>query len=211
MKKGLLILSLSASLFAGSESIGSILNELNRVKKSYEECKIKLDDQSSIVALELQKVRNDELVNLKNQLKQKDDEIAELQKNMAVLMKDTDEVHNGSTKVVEKIVYKEKECKCEKSEVMPKLLAKEPAKISAPKSIDATLDTFEPTSFKLTAATDIFDSPNGKVVVGWAANRSFTANTKKGGWIKISGYFVSGKWVVAEQDMWIEEKFILKK
>ena len=71
---------------------------------------------------------------------------------------------------------------------------------------------FEASAFRVSVDVSIYDAPNGKVVSTWEAMKSFTSNQKRGGWIKITGYFVDKKWRPSrDESLWVEERFTKKR
>lgn len=71
---------------------------------------------------------------------------------------------------------------------------------------------FKATTFELTVNSEFFNYPNDKVIDDWKSGRKFTAYEKIGSWIKVSGYFVRGKWQKSKLELWIDsKKYPLKK
>jgi len=73
---------------------------------------------------------------------------------------------------------------------------------------NASIERFEPKTFKLKKDAVIKDIKTGKVIDIWHENMLFTAYEKKGKMIKLSGYFPNGKWKKADSDMWIEDSCV---
>lgn len=71
---------------------------------------------------------------------------------------------------------------------------------------DANLTYFEATTYRLKDQTYVYDSADGNKTDIWNKDTIFTSYIKKGDWIKITGYFVSGVWVSSkDKELWVPE------
>lgn len=71
---------------------------------------------------------------------------------------------------------------------------------------DHKLQEFSPTTFKLTKATPIYDTPNGTALKNWESGRKFTAYSVAGDFIKISGVFVNSHWMQLTDPLWVNKQ-----
>jgi flagellar biosynthesis chaperone FliJ len=86
----------------------------------------------------------------------------------------------------------------------------EPAKPAGAEQMQTVY--FEPSAFRVSTDADICDAPGGSVVERWEASTSFTSNQKRGGWIRITGYFVDRQWRPnKERELWVKEGLTLKR
>lgn len=218
MKKSFLLLFVSLSLLA-SDRMSGVIEEVSKLRVNYEKCKENLNDALNgvvVIDKEPSKDANKKIADLEKQLKEKEVDFhksrfenSKLEDKILTLEEEIRSLKRSSNvKVIKEVVYKERDS--DESEVMPELLSKnDTVKIdSVP---EASIETFEPSSFKATSSTFAYDAPRGNIVMGWEDGRSFTSNTKKGDWIKVTGYFIEGKWTSARKAMWIEEKFTIKR
>lgn len=67
-----------------------------------------------------------------------------------------------------------------------------------------------PSLFKFVREGGLYDSPNGKLLESWNEGRKFTATSRAGSWIKISGFFVNGEWTRMPETRWVSAADILK-
>lgn len=67
-----------------------------------------------------------------------------------------------------------------------------------------------PSLFKFVQEGGLYDSPNGKLLESWDEGRKFTATSRAGNWIRISGFFVNGKWTTMPEERWVSATDILK-
>ena len=111
----------------------------------------------------------------------------------------TDDTHVESKKIVQ----------------VPKKVEATVVKTTSPTKkapVTAKREYFNPTTFHLMQESHIFDAPEGKIVHTWEKKRSFTSNEKQGSWIRITGYFVDGKWRSAKREkLWIKQKAVEEK
>ena len=65
----------------------------------------------------------------------------------------------------------------------------------------------KPTTLITTKDTKIYAKPNinSKVVMNFEANRTFTSYKERNNFIKITGYFVDGKWRPNKKEWWIQK------
>ena len=70
---------------------------------------------------------------------------------------------------------------------------------------------FPASAFRLKSDAKIFIGINGTVYDIWEKRTSFTSNTKKGKWIKITGYFVNQEWQSSNENLWVLESKTIKR
>lgn len=71
---------------------------------------------------------------------------------------------------------------------------------------------FNPTTFHLKEESTIYNAPKGEPLDMWEVKTSFTSNERRGGWTRITGYFVEGKWRPSgRKKLWIESERVEKK
>ena len=70
---------------------------------------------------------------------------------------------------------------------------------------------FRASTFRLKESTSIYDKVNGIKINNWVKNKTFTSNVRTDNWIKITGYFKSGKWQKADTDMWIRADKVFQR
>ena len=65
-----------------------------------------------------------------------------------------------------------------------------------------------PTTLITTTKTNIYSSPNPttKVLTQWDKGITFTSYKEKNNFIKVTGYFVDGKWTPNKKEWWINKK-----
>ncbi len=101
----------------------------------------------------------------------------------------------------------------EKEALRKEVIKEEITRVEAlPKQTVIKEETFAPSSFRLIVQSNIYDEYEGNIIDKWDEQTSFTSNIRKGDWIKITGYFIEGKWKSAgTKVMWIEGKDIIKR
>lgn len=75
------------------------------------------------------------------------------------------------------------------------------------KSVKALPEKFKASTFRTLHALSALNMPskNGKAVRGFAEHEAFTSKSKSKGFLKVSGYFIGGKWTDPKQAMWVSE------
>ena len=70
-----------------------------------------------------------------------------------------------------------------------------------------------PTTFRTIDKTNIYNKPdkNSKVIFIWDKHTTFTSYKEKNGFVKVTGYFVDGKWTANNKSWWINKKDIAIK
>ena len=65
----------------------------------------------------------------------------------------------------------------------------------------------KPTTLITTKNAKIYAKPdiNSKIVTNFEANRTFTSYKEKNNFIKITGYFIDGKWIPNKKEWWIKK------
>ena len=65
----------------------------------------------------------------------------------------------------------------------------------------------KPTTLITTKNAKIYEKPdiNSKIVTSFEANRTFTSYKEKNNFIKITGYFIDGKWTPNKKEWWIKK------
>lgn len=71
--------------------------------------------------------------------------------------------------------------------------------------IKAKTVTIKPQTYVIKYESIIYDYPRGTNIGKWDVGTTFTSNKKFDYWIKVTGYFVNGKWKKADQELWIKE------
>ena len=70
----------------------------------------------------------------------------------------------------------------------------------------------KPTTFITKKDTDIYSSSqNGKIIGKFEAKNSFTSYKEKNGFVKVTGYFVDGKWTPNKKEWWIKKEDVIIK
>ncbi len=132
------------------------------------------------------------IIKYENSLKIKDIEIKKLKNRL------------NNKKCKPKIITK----RIENSNIFQKLIMKEKYKV---KEAYNNIESFKASAFRLIVDSDIYDAIDGKVVLQWERDRSFTSNQGSDNWVKITGYFIDRKWRKAKKDLWIEKKKVLQR
>ncbi|MDX1295150.1 MAG: hypothetical protein R3302_02715 [Sulfurimonadaceae bacterium] len=240
MKKSLTLALLCGVLSANEiERIESIVNDVTKLRTNYEICQQKLmvaeaevksgaqvadtakydsNDlyKKKIAALEkaLESSRENERLSERS-LEHANTQIAQLQKLVSEQKQHIEVLSDVKpTQVVTKVVTKTVEVPkpCPDPNPFPKLMMKEEK--TEPKSAARSGETvyFEACAFRVTEDSDIYDAPDGKVIERWEAKTSFTSNQKRDGWVRITGYFVEGKWRPSrDRTLWVREALTLKR
>jgi hypothetical protein len=110
-----------------------------------------------------------------------------IQKQQLLLVKKT----VVKTKIIPKqIIFSQ----CEEPNPFPKLMMKE----------DDKIHSFKASAFRVNKSASIYNAINGREIVKWEKNTSFTSDKKTTSMIKITGYFVDKVWTPASKEMWIK-------
>ncbi|MEA1916332.1 MAG: hypothetical protein U9N42_02260 [Campylobacterota bacterium] len=236
MKKILLSLFIVASLSASQNDIEQLISDITDLRYNYEICKGKLDkiklsqtydesENSEVYAKNIQ-LKN-ELVRLKKELKSRKSSanlITELKQKNSSLLNEVEDLQKVSQTLRDEL----KRVQSSKRVVIPKLntaVKKTPMpQIMKVKKVEIEVEEivekpkrnikmFKASSFRLLNDAPIYDAPNGEILENWSAKTSFTSNQNSDGFIKITGYFVDGKWVPTGKDrsMWIEGSKVIKR
>ena len=66
----------------------------------------------------------------------------------------------------------------------------------------------KPTTLITIDDVNIYSKPdkNSKVITAWSKKTTFTSYKEKNGFIKITGYFINGKWTPNKKDWWIQKE-----
>jgi hypothetical protein len=234
MKKSVTLALLCGVLSANEiERIESIVNDVTRLRTNYEICQQKLivteaEAKSSdrkadtthyealekkISALEkaLEASRENErlsersLEHANTQIAQLNKLVSEQKQHVAVL---------SEVKPQQRVVTKTVEVPkpCPDPNPFPKLMMKETQPVVKSVAKNGETIYFDACAFRVTEESDIYDAPDGKVIERWEAKTSFTSNQKRGGWVRITGYFVEGKWRPSrDRTLWVKEALTLKR
>jgi small-conductance mechanosensitive channel len=223
LKKILLALSVSTILVANDE-IEQLIKDITDLRYNYEICKGKLekyklsamhegDEDGAIYAQNIQ---------LKNEVQRLKNE----NNNHRDLVKKYDSLTNQNIKLKDQIQdllqisqTLRQELKNRNNIISSQTQAMKESKQSTPKIVKRTpkiepthaITYFDARPFRITKDADILDRPNGNVIERWSAMTSFTSNQKSQGYVKITGYFIDGKWLPSSQDMWVKESSTKKR
>ena len=198
--KLILLLIFVLSLYGDDiKRIDSIVSDIEKLREDYSRTKEKLSSCQSALMDEKQRNIAISLDATEDEFLAKEQEYIKTIKNLESRIKILENIEKPN-KVCSKKIVKTKIIKVKDDEnPFPKLLLKRNQKISKYK-----ITYFKPSSFRVKNETFIYDKPNGKKVVKWEKNRSFTSNQKTQNWIKITGYFVDKKWRKATEPLWIK-------
>ena len=102
---------------------------------------------------------------------------------------------------------------CEDDNPFPKLIMKDDLKKITDQDEEEVEKekSFKASPFRLNRDSDIYDSINGTVIYKWEDRRSFTSSLMTQNWIKITGYFIDKEWRKADEELWIEKKYTIKR
>ena len=183
MKFVLICLFFVASLYADDiHRINSIVEDITKLRTSYEECQRELMTKES-----------SEIKRYKKLLKTKDEKIKYLENKLK---------SKSKTQIKIKKV-------CENTNKFPKLSLK--AKYIDKKTDEELPQKIPASTFRLKIKSGIYDDIGGKRVDVWDAETSFTSNMMSQNWVKITGYFVDRKWTKAKSGMWVKKAQVVKR
>jgi len=207
------------------QRIEAIVEDIAKLRVSYEECKKELNSKTVISKssdtefkeidrlkrlLKIEIEKNDILltkIDLINNINIDTENLKNEIKEYKKLLEDKNVEINLLKKNNTKIVCKPRVIiqKCEELNVFPNLVMKEKY------NKKETIKNIKATSFRLKEKSDIYDSINGKVIKNWEEGVSFTSNIASQNWIKITGYFIDKQWNGAKVDLWIRKNNVLQR
>jgi len=209
LKYILVLIFLFAPLFSDEiQRIESIVKDITELRIKYDECQKELTEKPKKAkkqekSNEINLVTKQKIIKLENQIKRYKKLLKLKDKKIKNLEKCT------KPKKKKKITTICKPKKLENPNKFPILILKK-------KYIKYKIRTTKPSTYRLIVKAKIYDFINGKVIDSWENDISFTSNkiatnSKESSWVKITGFFLNGKWIKSQSQMWIESQYINKR
>lgn len=175
------------------QRIESIVEDITKLRVNYEKSQENLTQ--SLIELKKEKKKNEdflkeveslkkEIINLKNQIKNKDKTNLSNQ-NQKVKIKEKVKICSES-QIVKKNEFPQLQMKKKKTEV---------------DMLEGAARTY-----RLKNSAKIYDAIDGDVIEEWEERTSFTSNVQSGTWIKVTGYFIDKKWHSSTRSLWVKTK-----
>jgi len=203
----ILVLTLLFSFLYTDEikRVESIIKDITELREENEVCKKELD---------FAKNKQIKKCDFSSKEKKYKEEINKLKEKITKYKK----LLNNKNKEIQKLknlneakkidsVFKQK--KFDKPNEFPNLVLK-------PKYIKYKIEMTKPTTYRLKYNAKIYNKIDGKVIVDWEKGVSFTTNIKatlqkKDSWLRITGFFINGKWVKSQSQMWVKTIYAKKR
>ena len=183
---------------ASVQSIEHIANEVHSLRVGYEKCQTEKKNNT----LKDSKISQEENKKLQEELHHSKISEKKLQKKVLQLEKKVDEL--------KKTIALLKLTQQKKAQPKQELALSEEKKVVLRMRKKDVMVT-KPTTYRTKRSCGIYARVGGSRVATWESGVSFTSYLATKKYLKVTGYFVNGKWRKAKKELWIKKEDTLKR